>query len=81
MRLALAGHFVPDAVNITGGAVDEEVAPWLELARKLGVMVGAISAAVPASVTVDVRGELAARNVDVLGSRAARHLRPPPTSR
>jgi len=74
VRLALAGHFVPDAVNITGGAVDEEVAPWLELARKLGVMVGAISAAVPASVTVDVRGELAARNVDVLGLSALRGI-------
>ncbi|GAA3035160.1 phosphoglycerate dehydrogenase [Gordonia defluvii] len=72
VRLALAGHFVPDAVNITGGAVDDEVAPWLELARKLGVMVGAISADVPASVTVDVRGELAASNVDVLGLSALR---------
>ena len=38
VRLALAGHFVPDAVNITGGAVDEEVAPWLEVARKAGVL-------------------------------------------
>ncbi|MFT4200874.1 phosphoglycerate dehydrogenase [Gordonia sp. (in: high G+C Gram-positive bacteria)] len=72
VRLALAGHFVPDAVNITGGAVDEEVAPWLELSRKLGVMVGAISSDVPASVTVDVRGELAAKNVDVLGLSALR---------
>ncbi|QKT07786.1 phosphoglycerate dehydrogenase [Gordonia sp. X0973] len=74
VRLALAGHFVPDAVNITGGAVDDEVAPWLELARKLGVMVGAISADVPASVTVDVRGELAANNVEVLGLSALRGI-------
>ena len=33
-----------------------------------------ISAAVPASVTVDVRGELAARNVDVLGLSALRGI-------
>ncbi|MBJ7290559.1 phosphoglycerate dehydrogenase [Williamsia sp.] len=74
VRLALAGHFVPDAVNITGGAVDEVVAPWLELSRKLGVLVGAISGQVPTAITVDVRGELAASSVDVLGLSALRGL-------
>ena len=74
VRLALAGHFVPDAVNITGGAVDEEVAPWLEMARKLGVMIGALSTELPSSIVVDVRGELASSNVDVLGLSALRGL-------
>ncbi|MDL9944120.1 phosphoglycerate dehydrogenase [Gordonia sp. ABSL11-1] len=74
VRLALAGHFVPDAVNITGGAVDEEVSPWLEVARKLGVLVGAISKEPPTSLVVDVRGEIAANNVDVLGLSALRGL-------
>lgn len=74
VRLALAGHFVPDAVNIVGGAVDEEVAPWLEMARKLGVLVGAISSELPSSIVVDVRGELAASKVDVLGLSALRGL-------
>ncbi|MCK8616263.1 phosphoglycerate dehydrogenase [Gordonia sp. C13] len=74
VRLALAGHFVPDAVNITGGAVDEEVAPWLEVARKAGVLVGAISKEPPTSIVVDVRGELAAKNVEVLGLSALRGL-------
>ena len=35
-KLALAGEFVPDAVNVGGGVVGEEVAPWLDLVRKLG---------------------------------------------
>ncbi|GAC66327.1 phosphoglycerate dehydrogenase [Gordonia soli] len=74
VRLALAGHFVPDAVNVTGGAVNEEVAPWLEVARKLGVLVGAISPEVPTSIVVDVRGELAANNVEILGLSALRGL-------
>ncbi|GAC49009.1 D-3-phosphoglycerate dehydrogenase [Gordonia aichiensis NBRC 108223] len=74
VRLALAGHFVPDAVNITGGAVDEEVSPWLEMARKLGVMIGALSSELPSSIVVDVRGELASSNVDVLGLSALRGL-------
>lgn len=34
---ALAGEFVPDAVNVSGGTVGEEVAGWLDLARKLGL--------------------------------------------
>ncbi len=74
VRLALAGHFVPDAVNITGGAVDEDVAPWLDVARKLGVLVGVISEEPPTSLVVDVRGELAAYNVEVLGLAALRGL-------
>ncbi|WP_461665085.1 phosphoglycerate dehydrogenase [Gordonia sputi] len=74
VRLALAGHFVPDAVNITGGAVDEEVAPWLEMSRKLGVLIGALSSELPSSIVVDVRGELASSNVDVLALSALRGL-------
>ncbi|MDO5508641.1 MAG: phosphoglycerate dehydrogenase, partial [Corynebacterium casei] len=37
---ALAGEFVPDAVNVSGGRVGEEVAGWLDLARKLGLASG-----------------------------------------
>ncbi|SIS07441.1 phosphoglycerate dehydrogenase [Williamsia sterculiae] len=74
VRLALAGHFVPDAVNITGGAVDDEVAPWLELVRKLGVLLGAVAQRVPSSVSVEVRGELASKPVEVLGLSALRGL-------
>ena len=42
MKLALAGEFVPDAVNVGGGVVGEEVAPWLDLVRKLGLLVGVL---------------------------------------
>ena len=44
VKLALAGEFVPDAVNVGGGTVSEEVAPWLDLVRKLGVLAGALPA-------------------------------------
>ncbi len=71
--LALRGEFVPDAVNvITGGAVGEEVRPWLPLTQKLGTVLTALTARPPASVTIDVRGELAAEDVSVLQLAALR---------
>lgn len=74
VKLALAGEFVPDAVNVGGGAVGEEVAPWLEVVRKLGVLVGAISEQLPTSLSIDVRGELASEDVEVLKLSALRGL-------
>ncbi|GAB7142622.1 phosphoglycerate dehydrogenase [Mycobacterium riyadhense] len=74
VRLALAGEFVPDAVNVGGGVVNEEVAPWLDLARKLGVLVAALSDELPVSLSVQVRGELAAEEVEVLKLSALRGL-------
>ncbi|MDT5137025.1 MAG: D-3-phosphoglycerate dehydrogenase / 2-oxoglutarate reductase [Mycobacterium sp.] len=74
VRLALAGEFVPDAVNVGGGVVSEEVAPWLDLARKLGVLTAALSDELPVSLSVQVRGELAAEEVEVLKLSALRGL-------
>src|SRR3982074_295330 len=62
VRLALAGEFVPDAVNVGGGVVSEEVAPWLDLVRKLGLLVAALSDGAPTSLSVQVRGELASED-------------------
>jgi D-3-phosphoglycerate dehydrogenase / 2-oxoglutarate reductase len=72
--LALAGEFVPDAVNVKGGAVGEEVSPWLEIVRKQGVLLGALSEELPSSLSVDVRGELAAEDVEILKLSALRGL-------
>ncbi|MCP2297283.1 D-3-phosphoglycerate dehydrogenase [Nocardia amikacinitolerans] len=72
--LALAGEFVPGAVNVTGGAVGEEVAPWLEIVRKQGALVGALSDELPVSIEVQVRGELASEDVAVLELSALRGI-------
>ena len=74
VRLALAGEFVPDAVNVGAGVVSEEVAPWLELVRKLGLLVGALATEPPSSLSVRVCGELASEDVEVLRLSALRGL-------
>jgi D-3-phosphoglycerate dehydrogenase / 2-oxoglutarate reductase len=74
VKLALAGEFVPDAVNVGAGVVSEEVSPWLDLVRKLGVLVGALTDELPVSLSVQVRGELAGEDVEVLRLSALRGL-------
>ncbi|MGV9680886.1 phosphoglycerate dehydrogenase [Nocardia sp. NPDC003482] len=72
--LALAGEFVPGAVNVTGGAVGEEVAPWLEIVRKQGALLGALASELPVSLEVQVRGELSSEDVAVLELSALRGI-------
>ncbi|MQA14150.1 MAG: phosphoglycerate dehydrogenase [Pseudonocardiaceae bacterium] len=70
---ALRGEFVADAVNVLGGAVGEEVRPFLPLTQKLGTVVAALTGSrSPTAVTVEVRGELAAEDVGVLPLAALR---------
>jgi D-3-phosphoglycerate dehydrogenase len=73
VQLALAGEFVPDAVNVqVGGVVGEEVRPWLPLTQKLGIVLHAVAGRLPTSITVDVSGELSAEDVSVLQLAALR---------
>jgi D-3-phosphoglycerate dehydrogenase / 2-oxoglutarate reductase len=67
VRLALDGEFVPDAVNVQGGAVAEELRPWLPLAEKLGRILAALAGGATAAVAVEARGEISAFDVSVLG--------------
>ena len=66
VKLALAGEFVPDAVNVQGGAVAEDVKPGLPLAEKLGRIFTALAGGVPVRLEVVVRGEITAHDVKVL---------------
>jgi D-3-phosphoglycerate dehydrogenase len=66
VRLALAGEFVPDAVNVQGGAVDELIKPGLPLAEKLGKIFTALAGGIAARVELEVRGEIAGMDVSVL---------------
>ncbi|PKW25937.1 phosphoglycerate dehydrogenase [Phycicoccus duodecadis] len=65
VRLALGGDLVPDAVNVSGGAVAEEVRPGIDLVEKLGRVFTAIAGSVPVQLDIEVRGEITAHDVSV----------------
>ena len=65
VRLALGGDLVPDAVNVSGGAVPEEVRPGIALVEKLGRIFTALAGSVPVQLDVDVKGEITAHDVSI----------------
>src|SRR6476661_2296341 len=65
VRLALGGELVPDAVNVSGGVIAEEVRPGIALVEKLGRIFTALAGAVPTQLTVDVKGEITEYDVSV----------------
>jgi D-3-phosphoglycerate dehydrogenase len=66
VRLALAGELVPDAVNVQGGVIAEDVRPGLPLAEKLGRIFTALAGGVATRLDVEVRGQIAQYDVKVL---------------
>ena len=67
VRLALAGELVPDAVNVAGGVIHEDVRPGLPLAEKLGrVLTALLGERSLTAVEVEVAGEIAAQDVSSL---------------
>jgi D-3-phosphoglycerate dehydrogenase len=65
VRLALGGDLVPDAVNVSGGAIDEEVRPGIALVEKLGRIFTAVAGGVPVQLDVDVKGEITEHDVSI----------------
>lgn len=74
VRLALAGELVPDAVNVAGGSINEYVKPGLPLTEKLGQIFAALADGPITSLDVEVHGELAEHNVEVLRLAALKGL-------
>ena len=66
VRLALAGELVPDAVNVQGGVIEEEVRPFIALAEKIGRVFTGIAGSAPEGLSVEVYGEIAEFDVKVL---------------
>jgi D-3-phosphoglycerate dehydrogenase / 2-oxoglutarate reductase len=74
VRLALAGELVPDAVNVSGGVIAEEVRPGIPLTEKLGRVFTALAGGVPTQLDVEVRGEITEHDVTVLRLAALKGL-------
>ena len=66
VRLALAGELVPDAVNVKGGAIADDVRPMLPLTEALGQIACALAGAPVAAVETEVRGEVTENDVKIL---------------
>lgn len=66
VRLALSGELVPDAVNVQGGVIAEDVRPGIPLTEKLGRVFTGLAGEVAQQVDVEVRGEITDFDVKVL---------------
>ena len=66
VRLALAGELVPDAVNVQGGSIAEEVRPLLALAEQLGSIASSVTTAALSRVDIEVLGAATEHDVRVL---------------
>jgi D-3-phosphoglycerate dehydrogenase len=66
VRLALSGELVPDAVNVQGGVIAEDVRPGIPLVEKLGRVFTGLAGEVAQQLDVEVRGEITQYDVKVL---------------
>jgi D-3-phosphoglycerate dehydrogenase len=66
VRQALAGELVPDAVNVKGGVIAEDVRPFIDLAEHLGRIATSMAPSAVAQLTVEALGEISASDVSVL---------------
>ena len=58
VQLALAGEFVPYAVNVSAAEASETVRPFLPLAERLGRLFSSLAAGVPSTVELSYEGQL-----------------------
>ena len=77
IELALAGDFVPTAVNVQGGPVDDTVRPFLPLGERLGTMLARLADGSLSEVAVEYQGALANVDARILGLSVCKGLLSP----
>jgi len=70
VRKALSGELVPDAVNVKGGAIHEDIRPSLSLVEKMAQIATAMAGELPVSMEIQVRGDIAGHDSSVLATSA-----------
>src|SRR4029079_6448124 len=66
VRLAVSGELVPDAVNVQGGVIAEDLRPGIPLTEKLGRIFTGLAGEVAQPIDVEVRAEIPDFDVKVL---------------
>jgi D-3-phosphoglycerate dehydrogenase len=66
VELALAGEFVPLAVNIAAAEVPDAVRPWMPLAERLGRLWAALTRELPPALDIEFVGGLAEHDSRIL---------------
>ena len=70
VRKALAGELVPDAVNVKGGAIHDEIRPSLPLVEKMAQIATALAGETPVSIEITVMGDISGHDSSVLAISA-----------
>lgn len=70
VRKALAGELVPDAVNVKGGVIAEEIRPSLPLVEKMAQIATKLLGELPVNIDIQVRGEIAVHDSTILAISA-----------
>ena len=70
VRKALAGELVPDAVNVKGGAIHDEIRPSLPLVEKMAQLATAIAGETPVSIEISVKGDISGHDSSILAVSA-----------
>jgi D-3-phosphoglycerate dehydrogenase / 2-oxoglutarate reductase len=66
VQLALAGEFVPFAVNVSAAEASETVRPFVGLAERLGRLFGSLAEGAPAAVEIGYEGQIADYDTRIL---------------
>jgi D-3-phosphoglycerate dehydrogenase / 2-oxoglutarate reductase len=67
VQLALAGDFVPFAVNLAAAEAHDDLRPFLPLAERLGRAFGSLVPELPATVEIAVEGDIGGYDTRIIG--------------
>jgi D-3-phosphoglycerate dehydrogenase len=70
VRKALSGELVPDAVNVKGGEIHEEIRPSLPLVEKMAQIATALEGELPVTFEITVSGEVSEHDCSILATSA-----------
>jgi D-3-phosphoglycerate dehydrogenase len=70
VRKALGGELVPDAVNVKGGAIHDEIRPSLPLVEKMAQIGTALAGELPVSMGITVMGDISGHDSSILATSA-----------